>query len=138
MPISITTAPGFTISAVTKLGLPIAAMRMSACFVISVMFFVFEWHNVTVAFAPFFFCIRSAAIGFPTILLLPIMTACFPSGLIFDLASISITPLGVAGAKQSWPEMRRPMFIGEKPSTSFSGFMVSRTTFSSIWSGNGS
>ena len=39
-PTSITVAPGFTISAVTVFGLPTAAMRMSACLVISARFFV--------------------------------------------------------------------------------------------------
>ena len=132
-----TTAPGFTMSAVTKFGLPIAAIKISAWIVSFSISFVLEWHSVTVALAPFFFCMSRAAIGFPTILLLPIITACFPSGSIFERASISITPLGVAGTKQSWPAINLPMFIGEKPSTSLAGFIDSRTKFSSIWSGSG-
>ena len=42
IPTSITVAPSFTMSAVTNFGFPIAAISMSACFVISFRFFVFE------------------------------------------------------------------------------------------------
>src|SRR5947207_9112016 len=48
IPTSRTTAPSFTISAVTNSARPKAATRISACKEISFMFFVFEWQTVTV------------------------------------------------------------------------------------------
>ena len=50
IPTSITTAPSFIISPLIKLGIPTAATRISAFFVFSARFFVFEWHIVTVPF----------------------------------------------------------------------------------------
>ena len=48
VPTSRTTAPSFTMSAVTKFGCPMAAIRMSAVRQISFRFFVRLWHTVTV------------------------------------------------------------------------------------------
>ena len=53
---------------------PMAAIKMSALFVCSFKSLVFEWHTVTVAFLFKQHCIN----GFPTILLLPIITSSFP------------------------------------------------------------
>jgi hypothetical protein len=72
---------GLTISAVIALAFPIAAIKISACCVIAATFLVPVWHTVTVAFAPFCFCTSMPIKGFPTILLRPTMTTCFPSGL---------------------------------------------------------
>ncbi len=77
MPTSSTTAPGLTMSALTKRGRPTAATRMSACRQISARLGVAEWQMVTVAEA----CSSSRAIGLPTMLLRPITTACLPRGL---------------------------------------------------------
>ena len=49
MPTSITVAPGFTNSRVTKAGRPMAATRMSAVRARPARPTVFEWHTVTVA-----------------------------------------------------------------------------------------
>ena len=64
MPTSMTTAPGFTISAVTKSALPMATTKISAWRVISERFFVRLWHTVTVPFA----WSSNIAIGLPTML----------------------------------------------------------------------
>ena len=78
VPTSITTAPSFTISAVTKLGQPIAAIMMSAVRHISLMLGVPLWHIVTVALPGLLFCIISDATGLPTMLLRPSTTQCLP------------------------------------------------------------
>src|SRR5581483_4384868 len=75
MPTSMTRLPAFTMSAVTSAGTPTAAMRTSASSVWRGRSFVCEWQIVTVAFA----CIRSCAIGFPTMSLRPRTTARAPS-----------------------------------------------------------
>ena len=75
MPTSITVAPGFTISFFTNLGLPIAEITISALLITLSISFVLEWQTVTVQFLFSKHCI----IGFPTILLLPKITASFPS-----------------------------------------------------------
>lgn len=73
IPTSITTAPSFTISSVTKCGLPTAAINISAFLVIAFISLVFEWQIVIVAFLLSKHCNN----GFPTILLLPIITTFF-------------------------------------------------------------
>ena len=95
MPTSITTAPGFTMSAVTISGLPMAAIRMSARRVCAARSLVREWQTVTVQSAPFPGCINRAAIGLPTIVLRPRITASKPA--VFTPLSISMTctPAGV-------------------------------------------
>jgi len=55
IPTSITTAPGFTKSAVTNPGRPIAAISTSACLARDGRSKVREWQTVTVAFAPALF-----------------------------------------------------------------------------------
>lgn len=95
MPTSITTAPGFIISPVIKLGLPTATTNISAFFTVSFKFFVREWQIVTV---PFWWR-RSIACGFPTILLLPTTTHSFPQTSMPDSFISSITPAGVQGTK---------------------------------------
>jgi len=74
IPTSITTAPGFTIPAVSMLRRPTAATTTSARRVCSARSGVMLWQMVTVAFA----CKSSSAIGLPTVLLRPITTACRP------------------------------------------------------------
>ena len=86
IPTSITVAPSFTISSVTNFAFPIAAINISACLVISFKFLVFEWHTVTVAFLFKQHCIN----GFPTILLLPIITVFAPSVGILYSSNISL------------------------------------------------
>lgn len=86
-------------SCVTNSGLPIAAMRMSACFVMLAKFSVPEWHTVTVPFAPAFFCIAKSATGFPTIKERPKTTTCLPFILTFERLSSSIIPAGVQETK---------------------------------------
>ena len=78
VPTSIITAPGFTISSVTNSGEPSAAMMISASRQISLMFFVAEWHTVTVALPVGAFCISSEATGLPTMLLRPSTTQLAP------------------------------------------------------------
>ena len=67
-----------------------------------------EWHIVTVAFS----CKSSIAIGLPTILLRPTMTACLPAIGMSDRFNISITPAGVHGTSASSPRLSRPTFTG--------------------------
>lgn len=62
-----------TISLFKNHGFPIATMMISACFVISAMFFVLLLQLVTVAQA----LVSMSAIGLPTILDLPITTTFF-------------------------------------------------------------
>jgi hypothetical protein len=114
MPTSITTAPGFTISAVTISGLPMAAIKMSARRVCSARFLVREWQTVTVQSAPLPLWISSAAIGLPTMLLRPRITASFPrSRRPIASSSITCTPAGVQGRKPSvCPMSILPTFTG--------------------------
>ena len=134
MPTSITIAPFLTISDLINPGFPIAATSISASFVYFSNGFVLEWHIVTVAF----FCCSNKATGFPTILLLPTTTACFPS-ILTPVDSISlIIPFGVAETIILFPANRLPMFIALKPSASLWGRIDSRTSFSSICFGKGS
>ncbi len=77
-PTSITIDPSFTISLVRNFGDQIATIMISAFFVISERFSVFELQVVTVAQA--FISIR--LIGFPTIFERPRTTTFFPETLI--------------------------------------------------------
>ena len=79
IPTSITTAFSFTMSAVKNDTLPKAAMIMSACIQISLRLFVRLWQMVTVQLPGFVFWLSKMLIGLPTILLLPITTACLPT-----------------------------------------------------------
>src|SRR3989344_3334234 len=75
MPTSTTTTPSFTASPVIIFGFPIAAIRISAPRVMAARSLVLLWQIVTVASR-----LRSiTAIGFPTILLRPTITACLPA-----------------------------------------------------------
>src|SRR5256885_1932287 len=91
MPTSMTTAPGFTMLAVTRLGLPAATTRTSAWPVIAPKSGVLELQMVTVA--PF--CKSSSAIGLPTMLLRPTTTAWRPRTPIPSCSSSFLTPRGV-------------------------------------------
>ena len=74
IPTSITTAPGFTISALSSLGTPQAATTTSAFFVYSFKSFVLLCNKLTVAslFS------KAKAKGLPTIFPRPIITTFFP------------------------------------------------------------
>ena len=71
-----TTAPGFTQSALTISGRPTAAMRMSARRQMAGRSLEREWAMVTVALE--FFETNRSAIGLPTIMLRPMTTASAP------------------------------------------------------------
>ena len=71
MPTSITTAPGLTMSAVSRWRRPTAATTMSAICTCRFRSGVALWQTVTVALA----CSSSNAIGLPTVLLRPMTTA---------------------------------------------------------------
>ena len=75
IPTSISIAPSFISSFFKNFALPIAIITISALFVSSERFLVFEWQTVTVAF----FASNCGINGFPTILLLPTTTTFFPS-----------------------------------------------------------
>src|SRR3972149_5112212 len=62
-----------------------------------------------------------AASGFPTMLLLPRITTCFPGGSCPLRTRSSWTPAGVAGTNRGDPMSIRPTFTGWKQSTSFRG-----------------
>ena len=108
IPTSIITAPGFIMSFVINFDFPMATINMSACFVYFSMSSVFEWQTVTVAFLLNASCIH----GFPTILLLPKMTTCFPCIEILYFSNNSIIPAGVQEIKPSCPKHSFPTFIG--------------------------
>ena len=96
MPTSMTTAPFFTQSAVTRRGLPTDAIRISASAQISSIFLVLEWHMVTVALR----FNSSCATGFPTILLRPMTTARrplkseYPAAVSYTHLTLPTTPYG--------------------------------------------
>lgn len=69
------TAPSFTISSVTKCALPTSEIITSAFLVSSDKFLVFEWAIVTVASRS----TKTAANGFPTMTLRPIITVFLPA-----------------------------------------------------------
>jgi hypothetical protein len=86
----------FVISGVTKCGIPVAQIIISAQSVNSSRLGVRELQTVTVA--PAF--IHRRARGFPTILLLPIITIFFHESEILYSENSFITPAGVHGANQ--------------------------------------
>ena len=88
MPTSITTAPGLTHAPGTNCGLPIAATRMSASPTCRSRSRVWLWHTVIVAA----FIRSSSAIGRPTMLLWPTMTAFLPRASRPSRSSIRMIP----------------------------------------------
>ena len=106
---------------------------MSAFLQISLKFFVLLWQIVTVASS--FISIKAR--GFPTILLLPIITQCLPTREIFSLWKISMIPAGVQGKSFVWFVKRFPMVEEWNASTSFSGKILSVIFFWLIWEGRG-
>ena len=115
-------------------GFPIATIRISACLHNSFKFFVLECAMVTVAFSRSI----SNAIGFPTMLLLPITTQCFPSISIFERFNNWIIPAGVQDKKPGSPIVIAPTLCGWKPSTSFFGEIAWMILSSSMCFGTGS
>lgn len=136
-PMSMTTVPSFTISAVTVFGYPVTTTRMSACWVKWARSVVPVWQMVTVALAASPFWERMLAKGLPTSVLRPTMTTCLPATLKLPRLRMCCTPCGVQGKKPSSPRIRRPRFTGCRPSTSFSGEMALRVFCSSKPLGNG-
>ena len=146
MPTSITTAPGFTMSAVIRFGRPTAATRMSARRVWSARFSERLWQSVTVASPPcprrppivgLLLASRSAS-GLPTMSLRPTITAWRPAVCTSASISIRCTPAAVQGMNRGRPCESRPAFSGWKPSTSRSGGTASRTATVSTCFGSGS
>ncbi len=85
-------------------------------------------------------CRSSNAIGFPTISLRPMTTACRPAIGICSRTSSSITPDGVHATSAGRFCTINPTLIGVNPSTSFAGAMVSNTRWAAsapIAFGNG-
>src|SRR5438094_756857 len=124
-PTSTTTAPGFTMSALTNSATPMAAIKMSARRQWAARSRVCEWQRVTVALACLAFWIRMAAIGLPTMLPRPSTTTSAPSILTCERMSNSCTPAGVQGRKpEVSPSISLPTLTGWKPSTSFCGKTV--------------
>ena len=134
MATSTTTAPSFTMSPVMRPARPAAATRMSARRHSAFRSGVLVWQMVTVAFSRS----MSMAWGFPTILDRPTMTQCLPAGSMPYSWSIRITPAGVQGWKPFSPIISCPTLKGWKQSTSLSGRMASRTSFSFRCLGRGS
>ena len=114
-----------------KIGLPIAAIRMSACLVKSAK--KLEWQKVTELLGN----LPSISIpaGFPTIKR-PRITTCFPSVSIRDLFKSSKMPAGVHDMKHLLPLGSLPRLVALNPSTSLSGFTELKTS-PSIWCGRG-
>ncbi len=108
VPTSMTVAPGLTNARVTNAGRPMAATRMSAPAATAGKSGVFEWQMVTVASR----CSSSIAIGFPTISLRPMITACRPAIGRLDRSSISMTPDGVHGRRIARPCTSLPTLTG--------------------------
>ena len=104
MATSMTTAPSFTISGVTRPTRPTADTRMSASRVMAASPGVLEWQTVTVPSC----WSSSMAMGLPTILLRPSTTHRLPrTGMPYS-RSISMTPAGVHGRNTGSPIIRRP------------------------------
>ncbi len=138
VPTSMTAAPGLTMSGVTNFGLPIAAIRISACLVIDGRSLVRLWQSVTVAFAPLFAWESMIDSGRPTIWLRPSTTACCPSTGTPLRWSICSTPCGVQGRNRGWPCTSSPTFSGWNASTSLAGFTALSTRSALICGGSGS
>src|SRR5205085_386876 len=106
-------------SPVTNSGFPIATIRMSARRVTALISRVREWHTVTVALPPGPSCSSRAAMGRPTMLDRPTITACLPVVSLPLRTSSCCTPNGVAGRNPvGSPIDTLPPFSGWKPSTS--------------------
>ena len=88
-----TTAPGLTMSPVTKPSRPTAATRISAAAQTSFRFFVLEWQIVTVAF----FASSSSAAGLPTMFERPMTTAFLPAMSMPVDSIMRMQPAGVQG-----------------------------------------
>ena len=73
------------------------------------------------AFPPIDFIDNKFAKGLPTILLLPNIATCFPSGFESLLSNNSLIPAGVAGIKRGVPADNNPELNGCNPSTSLIG-----------------
>ena len=139
VPTSITTAPALIMSPVTNSGFPIATIRMSARRVTALISRVREWHTVTVALPPGPSCSSRAAMGRPTMLERPTITACLPVVSIPLRTSSCCTPNGVAGRNPvGSPIDTLPTFSGWKPSTSLAGATRPSTFCESICLGSGS
>ena len=134
MPTSITTAPSLIHAPFTKSGLPTAATTISAAATSAARFCVALWHTVTVPPASSI----SKACGRPTILDAPTMQTFLPRMSIWYSASRVITPLGVQGRSSGIFCAKRPMLYGWKPSTSFCGWMRSKTDWLLMCLGSGS
>ncbi len=93
-----------------------------------------ECATVTVALRE----VSSSAMGLPTIRLRPTTTASAPSSSTPARSSSHMIPAGVHGTEPGSPRIRRPRLIGEKPSTSLSGWMRFAIATSESWSGTGS
>ena len=136
MPTSMTTAPGFTQSALTISGRPTAAMRISARRQIAGRSLEREWAIVTVALE--FFATSSIAIGLPTIMDRPITTASAPLVSIPEISNNFMHPAGVQGTKPVGSSKTSfATFSGWKPSTSLRGSMARMTVSSSMCFGGG-
>src|SRR5690625_7267515 len=85
---------------------------MSACLVNSSKFSVLLWVKVTVEFPGKSFLPIKILIGRPTILLLPMLTACLPLVGISYRSNISKIPKGVAGKKVLISKAIFPKFSG--------------------------
>ena len=83
--------------AVMAFGFPAATMRISALRVWKAISLVPVWQIVTVALAPFCFCKRMLAIGFPTMFDLPTTTTSAPAIFTPDRISSCCMPAGVQG-----------------------------------------
>src|ERR1019366_318075 len=103
MPTSMT-APGLTIAAVRVLRRPTAATFTSASRVCPARSGVRLWQMVTVASA----CKSMSAIGFPTVLLRPMTTACLPRRSMPVLSMSFMQPHGVHGLNPGSPVTSRP------------------------------
>ena len=88
MPTSSTTAPGLIMSPVMNFGRPTAATRMSARRVWKARSLVREWQMVTVQL----FSSKRSAMGLPTMLLRPTITASAPTRFTPSDSSIFMTP----------------------------------------------
>ena len=116
MPTSITTAPGFTISAFKKRGRPTAADNdVSLQELVSEDYVFCCEQRMTVAF----FSSRSCAIGFPTILLLPKTRASLPSNRYCGFEHLNNPVRACTVFKHGSPQDNAPTLWRWNPSTSF-------------------
>ena len=134
MPTSTTVAPGLIQSPRIISGRPTAATRMSAVRHRAGRSRVREWAMVTVQLSPS----SSWAIGLPTMLERPTITAFSPDSSPSSCFSSIRQPSGVHGTSPGSPTASRPALTTWKPSTSLSGSMAPSTAEASIWPGRGS